>query len=73
MVRTDRKARALRLTGEAAVGGDISLRAVVARRGEQTRIEGVTNPDDPQHLEETGEVPNVGVHIEPAREKFYIR
>lgn len=26
-----------------------------------------------QHLEETGEVPDVGVHIEPAREKFYIR
>lgn len=26
-----------------------------------------------QHLEETGEVPDVGVHIEPEREKFYIR
>jgi hypothetical protein len=26
-----------------------------------------------QHLEETGEVPGVGVRIEPAREKFYIR
>jgi phage host-nuclease inhibitor protein Gam len=26
-----------------------------------------------QHLEETGEAPDVGVHIEPAREKFYVK
>jgi hypothetical protein len=26
-----------------------------------------------QHLEATGEAPDVGVHIEPAREKFYIK
>jgi hypothetical protein len=26
-----------------------------------------------QHLEKTGEVPDVGVRIEPARERFYIR
>ena len=26
-----------------------------------------------QHLKDTGEVPDVGVHIEPAREKFYIK
>jgi hypothetical protein len=26
-----------------------------------------------EHVEATGEVPDVGVHMEPAREKFYIK
>jgi hypothetical protein len=26
-----------------------------------------------EHIERTGEVPDAGLHIEPAREKFYVR